>query len=127
MKKILLIVLIVFAILSSLTVCNRFGFGSGDGSGGSEKELVNNISADEKNEKKTIVTIKVEETNIYVDNIACSDVDDMKDMISKLESKDNTTKYELINDFAIKSTYDGVKRALYDLENTLSIDIVYND
>lgn len=139
MKKILLILIISIVILVTSTACNKFGFGNGNGNGDGNsigtgnKEQVNTndvkVKTDDeiivKNEKNTIVTIKVEDTNIFIDDLQCTSIDDLKNTIIKLQSEDESRKYIYLHDYAIKSTYDEVKSALESLEENLNIVVEY--
>lgn len=104
------------------------GFGGGNGIG---IPAFNPIveTADDNTDKndETVAIIKVEETNITVDGEKCANVEELKDKISKINAKGEVKKYIFEHEYAIKATYDEVKKALIDLEEALNLTIDYNE
>lgn len=125
-------------ILGGGALFGRGGFGTGTGGNGD-----NNINNGQQNTADTtvskydddaakstensIVIIKIEETDIYVNDVRCKDIGALKDEIGRLDAENHARKYEFVHETAIKATYDTVKKALYELEDALKIKINYND
>ena len=103
------------------------GFGTGDGSGDGNQILDMSIE-DKKDEvgRDNEIIIKVEENKIYIGEEECADIEDLTDKIIKISSQENT-KYVFEHEYAIKATYDEVKQALINLEDTLEISIDYKE
>lgn len=78
-------------------------------------------------EDSNYIVIKVEDSSIWIEEENCATVEELKDIISKYQSEGNDKEYFFAHDQAIKSTYDEVKQALIDLEDTLEIKVQYND
>lgn len=127
MKKIIIIAVVVLILISCLTI-GKAGFGTGDGS-----EKGNQVLDSITEEKQAImqqdrkVIIKIDEDKVYVEEEKCTDVEDLKDRIIKINSQENDTQYVLEHEYAIKATYDEVMQTLLNLEETLGISIDYKE
>lgn len=135
MKKLLGLIGGGALLLVSLVVGGAMLFsGNGDGNGGSGSDddkdtgiVTDDIFEKEDEEEKTSITIKIEENSIWIDDKECEDCEELREQISRLQSKGNVKVFEVEHDYAIKSTYDEVKDMLLDLEDTLGISVDYND
>ena len=128
MKNIIIIVVIVLALACVGLRIGLGGFGTGDGSGDGNQVL--SAFAEEKQREEpedNSVIIKVEENKIYVGYEECADIEDMTDRISKISSQVKDTEYVFEHEYAIKATYDEVKKILMNLEETLGISIDYRE
>lgn len=128
MKNIIIIVGIVLVFACVGLTIGLGGFGTGDGSGDGNQIL--SAFAEEKPREEpedNAVIIKVEENKIYVGEEECADIEDMTDRISKISSQEKDTEYVFEHEYAIKATYDEVKKTLMNLEATLGISIDYRE
>lgn len=128
MQKIIIIVVIVAILLAGGLTIRLGGFGTGNGSGDGNQVL--SASTEEKKDEESQieeVVIKVEENKIYWGEEECADVGDLIDRISKISSQNKNMKYVFEQEYAIKSTYDEVKKTLINLEETLGISIDYKE
>lgn len=128
MKNIIIIVVIVLALACVGLTIGLGGFGTGDGSGDGN-QLLSAIAEEKPREEPedNAVIIKVEENKIYVGEEECADIEDMTDRISKISSQEKDTEYVFEHEYAIKATYDEVKKTLMNLEETLGISIDYRE
>ena len=128
-KAVIVIVVIIIVVLGLGISIGKHGFGTGDGSG----EGTQKLTADEKEDRKEEETqgeeviIRVEEDQVYVDEEECTDLEDLSDRISKINSQEKSVKYIFEHEYAIKATYDEVKKTLLNLEETLGITIDYKE
>ena len=125
MKKFIIkgiIIIVGIIVIIGGIVLLRVHFGGGK-SGENGNAILNVVTEENKELKNTEVVIKVEESKIYVDGEECTDVDELKDRIKKINSQKNDIKYVFEHEYAIKATYDEVKQALNDLEKVLEIAI----
>ncbi len=99
------------------------GLGKGIGEENGDSEIV---SESDMAKESGFITVKVEESSIWIDDVECADIEELKDTISRYQSAGNIKEYVFEHDYAIKSTYDEVKKALSDLEQTLGITVKYN-
>ena len=128
MKQIVIIVVIVL-VLACVGLKFWFGgFGAGDGSGDGNQVLNTFVEEkqDEESQDKEVI-IKVEENKIYVGEEECAGIEDLTDRISKISSREKDMEYVFEHEYAIKATYDEVKEALLNLEETLGISIDYRE
>lgn len=128
MKKIIIIVVIVLLLVCGGLTIGLGGFGTGDGSGDGNQIL--NAFAEQKKDEEAQdeeVIIKVEENKIYIGEEECADIEDLTDRINKISSQGKNTKYVFEHEYAIKATYDEVKRTLINLEETLGISVDYKE
>lgn len=129
MKKVIILGAIFLVLVAGVGLRIGFGgFGTGDGSGDGNQVL--SASAEEKQDeapqdKKVI--IRVEENKIYIGEEECANIEDLIDRISKINSQGTDTEYIFEHEYAIKATYDEVKKTLMDLEETLGISIDYRE
>lgn len=129
MKKVIILGAIFLVLVAGVGLrIGLGGFGTGDGSGDGNQVL--NASAEEKQDeapqdKKVI--IRVEENKIYIGEEECANIEDLIDRISKINSQGTDTEYIFEHEYAIKATYDEVKKTLMDLEETLGISIDYRE
>ena len=125
MKKIIIIVVIVIVLIVGGALAIGFvGFGAR--SGGRDGNVLMGEKEDVETQTEEVI-IKVEENKIYFRGEECVDVEDLIDRISKFSSQNKNMKYVFEYDYAIKSTYDEVKQALINLEDTLGISIDYKE
>ncbi len=127
MKKIIVIVIVLVLACVGLTIgLGRFGTGDGSGDGNQVLSALPEDKQDEERQDKEVI-IKVEENKIYVSEEECTDVKDLTDKISKISSQRKDTKFVFEHEYAIKATYDDVKKTLMNLEETLGISIDYRE
>ena len=98
--------------------------GDGAGSGGSSVVTSTETSDTSAEEESTVIEIRVNVEKIYFDGTELADAEELKSKITEIGNKKT---YELIDDNAIKATYDGVKAVLTELEKALDIKVNYND
>lgn len=128
MKKIIIIAFVIILILVFGVTIGKVGFGTGNGS-----EKGNQVLDSFSEEKQAVaqqdqeVVIRIDENKIYVGEEECTDIEDLKDRIVKINSQGNTTQYALEHEYAIKATYDEVVQVLFNLEETLGISIDYRE
>lgn len=124
-------IVIIVVVIGGLLAYGGFkwgvgGFGTGGGSG-KGTQILNAITEEKKDEssqkKNEEVIIKVEEDKIYVAEEECKDVEDLKEKIKIINANGESKKYFFEYEYAIKATYDEVRKALFDLEETLGISI----
>lgn len=101
----------VFVIVLTGASCIRIGIGHGPG------------TKIEKTEKIRIVEIEVTEKKIFIDKKECKDAAALVKEINSICSKNGTDKVKFVlkNNFAIKSVYSSVKKALGKCEKNLGI------
>lgn len=126
----ILIAIIIAAVLIFTGVIKiNFGeggfgglFPSNSSSEGSDNtsDAVNTAEAEQSN----TVIIKINGSDIYIDDVICADETELKEKIMEIGTK---KEYELVHDTAIKATYDNVVSMLYELEEALEIKINYNN
>lgn len=130
MKKVAIVAIIVLLLSCGIGI-GVSGFGTGDGSGEGKQNLDDPTEErEEKQDKKaqgTEVIIRVEENKIYVGEEECVDIEDFEDKISKISSQKVGARFVFEHEYAIKATYDDVKRSLINLEETLGISINYKE
>lgn len=130
MKNIIIAVIIavlVFGCVGAVAIGLK-GFGTGNGTGDGNQIL--SAFAEEKQDEEPQgkeVIIKVEENRVYVGEEECTDIKDLTDKISKINSQGNDTEYIFEHEYAIKATYDEVRKTLMNLEETLGISINYGE
>jgi len=128
MKKIIMVVVMIVLILIFGVTIGKVGFGTGNGS-----EEGNQVLDSLLEEKQAVaqqdqeVVIRIDEDKIYVGEEECTDIEDLKDRIIKINSQENVTQYVLEHEYAIKATYDEVIQTLFSLEETLGISIDYKE
>ena len=122
-------ILVFFALVMGLISFGKHGFGTGDGSGEGTQELTVDVKEERQEEESQSkeVIIRVEEDQVYVDEEECADLEDLSDRISKINSQEKSVKYIFEHEYAIKATYDEVKKTLLNLEETLGITIDYKE
>jgi len=120
------VIIILGFVFSKVQLKFGMGNGNGDGSGNNETFYEDTMSEPETNSGK-YVEIRIDETKINVNDEECSDIDELKDTINKLEAKGEVTGYNFEHEYAIKQTYDEVKKVLKDLEEELDITVNYNE
>lgn len=123
MIKLAIILLGIILLAGGTGAGLYFGLGNG---GGNSEAVSEAISEADTAEDSDYILIKVEESSIWIDDAECENIEALKDMISKYQSAGNTKEYLFEYDYAIKSTYDDVKKVLSDLEQTLGITVKYN-
>ena len=130
MKGIIIAVIVVLVLVCGGLTIGLGGFGAGNGSGsGDGNQILDNSVEEKKNDEPQDkeVVIKIEENKIYVGEEECADIEDLIDKISKINSKEKETKYIFEHEYAIKATYDEVKKTLLSLEENLEISIDYKE
>lgn len=130
MKKILGIVALIIVVIAvagfGLHSCG-LGFESGNGGGDGTADSSKVKDEKEEKEERDVITIKVDESTIYLDDEKCDDIDDLKDKISKIQAADKEKKYVYNNEYAIKETDDEVSEILRGLEENLEITVDFNE
>lgn len=128
MLKALIAIIVLVIVLAGGIFIGKSGFGTGNGSGEGSQQLsiVEEDNNEELSENEEIV-IAVEEEKIYVNGEECADIEDMTDKISTISSQNKDIKYVFEYEYAIKATYDEVREALVNLEETLGISVDYKE
>jgi len=128
MKNIIIIVVIVLGLVGAGLTIGLGGFGTRDDSGDGN-QVLSAFAEEKQNEEpqEKEVIIKVEENKIYVGEEECTGIEDLTDRISKISSQGKEVKYIFEHEYAIKATYDEVKKTLMNLEETLGISIDYRE
>lgn len=132
MKKILLVavVIVVIVAVGCGVKLGLKGLGTGGGSEEGTQSLLSNVAEKTENTKEDAnhtVIVKVDESNIYINDELCENVEALKEKISEIDSKDKNVKFTFEHEYAIKATYDEVEKALVELEEILDININYNE
>lgn len=129
MKKIIIFIGIIIAVSCFGISFGKHGFGTGNGSGEGNQKLAVAVKEDQKKEtlQNKEIIIKVEENQVYVGEETCVDLEDLSDKISKINSQEKNIKYIFEHEYAIKATYDDVKKTLLNLEETLGISVDYRE
>lgn len=129
MKKVLgiigIILIIGALVVGAILGVKGFGLGKGKGSGEGTQTTLSDTTNDKKNDQ--VVIIKVKESNIYINDEQCTSVDVLKEKISAIDSKNKQATYKFEQEYAIKATYDEVKKTLSDLEEVLGIHVEYKE
>ena len=104
----------------------HFGRESGDGagSGGSSAVTSAGVSDTSKEEESTVIEIRINVETIYFDGTKLANAEEVKAKITEIGNKKT---YNLVDDSAIKATYDEVKAVLTELEKALDIKVNYID
>lgn len=110
----------IFTIVLLGASCIRIGIGKG-GNGTGKKV--------EKTEKIRVVVIEVSEKEITIDKKPCKNPEALVKEISAICAKEGPDKvrFELKNNYAIKSVYGKVKKSLAACEKTLGIHYTAED
>lgn len=128
--KLAIVIIVVIIVVFGLGISiGKHGFGTGNGNGEGTQQLTVDVKEEHKEEtpQSEEVIIKVEEDQMYVGEEECADLEDLSDKISKINSQDKDVKYIFEHEYAIKATYDEVKKTLLNLEETLGISIDYGE
>jgi len=127
--KLLVPVLVVFALLVAAfkfgLSYNHSGDGTGEGSGASPVSSVSINIPSESNQFEDNLSkseIRIEINTIYLDGEPCSDAKDLKQKITDIGAE---REYTFIHENAIKDTYDQVDEVLTELKNALGIIVEY--
>lgn len=109
----------ILAVVLLGASCIRIGIGKGSGDG---KKI-------EKADKIRIVVIEVSEKEITIDKKPCKNAEALVKEINAICAKEGTEKvrFELKNNYAIKSVYGKVKKSLAVCEKTLGIHYTAED
>lgn len=126
---ILVAVIIVAVLIFTGVIKINFGEGGFGGlfpnnSSGESSDNTSDAANTTQEEQSNTVIIKIDDSNIYIDDVLCADETELKEKIMEIGTK---KEYELIHDTAIKATYDKVVAVLYELEDALEIKINYNN
>ena len=127
--KVIIGIVVVIAVVLGVIFIGKHGFGTGNGSGEGTQKLTVDEKEDRREEESQNeeVIIRVEEDQVYVGEEECTDLEDLSDKISKINSQEKNVKYIFEHEYAIKATYDDVKKTLLNLEETLGISIDYKE
>ncbi len=121
----LLVIFIIGVLLFGGLKFGVGGFGTGNGKEAGQQAVASIDEEKEKPPDQEEVIIRVEETKIYLGTEECADIEDLKNRIT--ESATEGKKYTFEHEYAIKKTYDEVKKTLAFLEETLKISINYKE
>lgn len=134
-EKVLLIFIVCFAVILSLTGCkkdkepketvignggNQINIDSLNASGGETDTEESDLKIGK--EKSDTIIIVIDWDKIMIDDIECANIEDMKDQIVKSGCK----KIDLQHIDASKETLDEVVDVLKEIEDILEIDVNYN-
>lgn len=134
-KKIILILVLCFVVMLSLTGCkkekepkeavignggNQINVDSLNAPGGEADNEESDLKIGK--EKSDTIIIVIDWDKILIDDIECANIEDMKDQIVKSGCK----KVDLQHTDASKETLDEVVDTLKEIEDILEIDVNYN-
>lgn len=85
--------------------------------------VIDEKNADDEDKNSDIVIIRIEWDKLFVDDVKCEDIDELKAKLIDSGCK----QVELIHKNAMKSEKDIVVEALKSIESALDIEINYND
>lgn len=122
-------IIAIFCVLAG-NLFKGFGLGGGTGSGigiNKAEETTSEQETEKENQANDVITIKIDEETIYLDDKECKDVEELKDKISKLQASGNEKKYVFEHEYAIKKIADEVYSELHNLQDTLNLNIDYNE
>ena len=128
MKKLISLIMgigiVVIFVIALIFIKGGIGFGNGNGKGDG---TIQKVSVEDKKKKQEVYVIKVDESTIYFDGEACSDIEDLKEKIGSVQAENENASFEYQHEYAIKDTADAVNKTLHYLEETLGISVYYNE